>query len=238
MQRADGRNPKELRRTTIERTVMLHPEGSCRIEMGDTVVLCSASVEQGVPPWRRDSGEGWVTAEYGMLPRSTGERIQRGRVGGRGMEIQRLIGRSLRAVMDLKALGERTITVDCDVLQADGGTRCAAVTGGFVALVEALDWLRRKRNAFTRLPLTDLVAGVSVGVIEGDALLDLCYTEDSRAGLDMNVIATGKGLLCEVQGTAEAHPFPRTRYDELLDLAMTGVQQLTDAQRQVLGDLV
>jgi len=238
LERADGRNARELRRTTIERTVMLHPECSGRIATGDTGVLCSASVEQGVPFWRRDSGEGWVTAEYGMLPRSTTERIQRGKIGGRGMEIQRLVGRSLRAVMDLKALGERTITVDCDVLQADGGTRCAAVTGGFIALVEALDWLRRKRNAFTRLPLTDLVAGVSVGIVEGEALLDLCYAEDSRAGLDMNVIATGKGLLVEVQGTAESHPFPRARYDELLDLAMTGIAQLTEAQRQVLGDLV
>ncbi len=238
MARIDGRASNDLRETTLERGVMLHAEGSCRIEMGDTVVLCTASVQDGLPYWRRESGLGWVTAEYGMLPRATKDRTDRGKVGGRGMEIQRLIGRSLRAVMDLRALGERTITVDCDVLQADGGTRCAAVTGGFIALVEALDWLRRKRNAFARLPVTDLVAAASVGIIQGETLLDLCYAEDSQAQVDMNVVATGNGLLVEVQGTAEGHPFTRQRYDELVDSALEGVAQLVEAQRLALGDLV
>jgi ribonuclease PH len=238
MPRIDGRGSNDLRVTTLERGVMRHAEGSCRIEMGDTIVLCSASVQDGLPYWRRESGLGWVTAEYGMLPRATKDRTDRGKVGGRGMEIQRLIGRSLRAVMDLRALGERTITIDCDVLQADGGTRCAAVTGGFVALIEALDYLRRKRNAFARLPVNDLVAAASVGIVQSEDLLDLCYAEDSQAQVDMNVVATGQGLLVEVQGTAEGHPFTRERYDALLDLALTGVAQLAEAQRTVLGELV
>lgn len=238
MPRIDGRGSNDLRVTTLERGVMRHAEGSCRIEMGDTIVLCSASVQDGLPYWRRESGLGWVTAEYGMLPRATKDRTDRGKVGGRGMEIQRLIGRSLRAVMDLRALGERTITIDCDVLQADGGTRCAAVTGGFVALIEALDYLRRKRNAFARLPVNDLVAAASVGIVQSENLLDLCYAEDSQAQVDMNVVATGQGLLVEVQGTAEGHPFTRERYDALLDLALTGVAQLAEAQRTVLGELV
>jgi ribonuclease PH len=227
-----------LRPVKITRSVLMHPEGSCLIEMGNTHVLCTATVEETVPRWMREGKGGWVTAEYGMLPRSTNERIQRGRVGGRGMEIQRLIGRALRAITDTDALGERCITVDCDVLQADGGTRCASVTGGFVALVEAMDWLRRERNAFTRLPLRDLVAAVSVGVVQNQPVLDLCYAEDFEAQVDMNVVATGRGLLVEVQGTAEGFPFTRQRHEEMLDLAMSGVKELVGIQREVLGELV
>lgn len=238
MNRADGRSADALRPVKITRSVLMHPEGSCLIEMGNTHVLCTATVEDSVPRWMRDAKSGWVTAEYGMLPRSTGDRIQRGRTGGRGMEIQRLIGRALRAITDMDALGERSITIDCDVLQADGGTRCASVTGGFVALVEALDWLRRERKAFNRLPLRDLVAAVSVGVVQGQPLADLCYKEDFEAQVDMNVVATGRGLLVEVQGTAESFPFTRQRHDEMLDLALGGVQQLVQIQREVLGELV
>ena len=238
MNRPDGRSLAALRPVKITRSVLMHPEGSCLIEMGNTHVLCTATVEETVPRWMREGKGGWVTAEYGMLPRSTNERIQRGRVGGRGMEIQRLIGRALRAITDTDALGERCITVDCDVLQADGGTRCASVTGGFVALVEAMDWLRRERNAFTRLPLRDLVAAVSVGVVQNQPVLDLCYAEDFEAQVDMNVVATGRGLLVEVQGTAEGFPFTRQRHEEMLDLAMSGVKELVGIQREVLGELV
>jgi ribonuclease PH len=238
MNRPDGRALAALRPVKITRSVLMHPEGSCLIEMGNTHVLCTATVEETVPRWMREGKGGWVTAEYGMLPRSTNERIQRGRVGGRGMEIQRLIGRALRAITDTDALGERCITVDCDVLQADGGTRCASVTGGFVALVEAMDWLRRERNAFTRLPLRDLVAAVSVGVVQNQPVLDLCYVEDFEAQVDMNVVATGRGLLVEVQGTAEGFPFTRQRHEEILDLAMSGVKELVGIQREVLGELV
>ena len=236
MNRPDGRAVAALRPVKITRSVLMHPEGSCLIEMGNTHVLCTATVEETVPRWMREGKGGWVTAEYGMLPRSTNERIQRGRVGGRGMEIQRLIGRALRAITDTDALGERCITVDCDVLQADGGTRCASVTGGFVALVEAMDWIRR--NAFTRLPLRDLVAAVSVGVVQNQPVLDLCYVEDFEAQVDMNVVATGRGLLVEVQGTAEGFPFTRQRHEEMLDLAMSGVKELVGIQREVLGELV
>ena len=238
MNRPDGRAVAALRPVKITRSVLMHPEGSCLIEMGNTHVLCTATVEETVPRWMREGKGGWVTAEYGMLPRSTNERIQRGRVGGRGMEIQRLIGRALRAITDTDALGERCITVDCDVLQADGGTRCASVTGGFVALVEAMDWLRRERNAFTRLPLRDLVAAVSVGVVQNQPVLDLCYAEDFEAQVDMNVVATGRGLLVEVQGTAEGFPFTRQRHEDMLDLAMSGVKELVGIQREVLGELV
>lgn len=238
MNRSDGRAADALRSVKVTRSVLMHPEGSCLIEMGNTRVLCTATVDDAVPRWMKSAGAGWVTAEYGMLPRSTNERIQRGKVGGRAMEIQRLIGRALRAVTDLDALGERCLTIDCDVLQADGGTRCASVTGGFVALVEALDWLRRERNAFTRLPLRDLVAAVSVGVVQGYPVLDLCYAEDFEAQVDMNVVATGRGLLVEVQGTAEGFPFSRQRHDEMLSLALTGVQQLVSVQRETLGELV
>jgi len=238
MNRPDGRAVAALRPVKITRSVLMHPEGSCLIEMGNTHVLCTATVEETVPRWMREGKGGWITAEYGMLPRSTNERIQRGRVGGRGMEIQRLIGRALRAITDTDALGERCITVDCDVLQADGGTRCASVTGGFVALVEAMDWLRRERNAFTRLPLRDLVAAVSVGVVQNQPVLDLCYVEDFEAQVDMNVVATGRGLLVEVQGTAEGFPFTRQRHEEMLDLAMSGVKELVGIQREVLGELV
>lgn len=238
MNRPDGRAVDALRPVKITRSVLMHPEGSCLIEMGNTHVLCTATVEETVPRWMRDTKGGWVTAEYGMLPRSTNERVQRGRVGGRGMEIQRLIGRALRAITDTDALGERCITIDCDVLQADGGTRCASVTGGFVALVEALDWLRRERGAFTRLPLRDLVAAVSVGVVQNHPVLDLCYAEDFEAQVDMNVVATGRGLLVEVQGTAEGFPFTRQRHEEMLDLALQGVKELMSAQREALGQLV
>lgn len=238
MTRKDGRSHDELRPVKIERSVLLYPEGSCLIDVGHTRVLCTATVENAVPPWLRDSGKGWVTAEYGMLPRATHERTTRGRISGRSTEIQRLIGRSLRSVVDLSALGERGITVDCDVLQADGGTRCAAITGGFVALVEALDWLRRQRGAFNRLPVTDLLAASSAGVVQNVPVLDLCYAEDSEAQVDMNVAATSRGLLVEVQGTAESCPFTRQRYDEMIDLALSGIKGLIEHQREALAGLV
>lgn len=237
MARVDGRSAHELRPVTIERGVMLHPEGSCRVEMGDTIVLASASVQDGVPYWRRDSGLGWVTAEYSMLARATKERTDRSKQQNRATEIQRLVGRALRSVTDLRALGERSITIDCDVLQADGGTRCASITAGFVALVEALDWLRRKRNAFSRLPLNDLVAAVSVGIVQNEELLDLCYAEDHLAQVDMNIVATGHGMLVEVQGTAEGAPFSRARHDAMLDMGLAGVAELIEKQRTVLGEL-
>ncbi len=220
---------------------MMHAEGSVLIEAGHTRVLCSASVEDRVPPFLRGTGKGWVTAEYGMLPRATSTRTQReataGKVGGRTQEIQRLIGRSLRAVTTLKALGERTVWVDCDVLQADGGTRTAAITGGFVALVLALDRLRQQ-GALRTLPVIDYVAATSVGVVGGAPLLDLAYEEDSAADVDMNVVKTGDGRFIEVQGTAEAEPFDRTALDALLALADTGISALVGKQRAIVGDML
>ena len=211
------------------------------IEAGRTRVICAASVEERVPPFLRNTGKGWVTAEYGMLPRATSTRTQResttGKVGGRTQEIQRLIGRSLRSVTDLPALGERTIWVDCDVIQADGGTRTASITGAYVALALALDALR-KRNLFKTLPLSDYVAAISVGIVDGEALLDLAYDDDSRAQVDMNIVKTGDGRFIEVQGTAEAMPFGRGALTTLLDLADLGIRQLVDKQRAIIGHLL
>lgn len=240
MPRPDGRGPEDLRPVRIERGFIKHAEGSVRVECGDTVVVCTASVENGVPSFLRGSGQGWVTAEYGMLPRSTHQRTpreaSRGRQGGRTMEIQRLIGRSLRAVVNMAALGERTVWLDCDVLQADGGTRTASVTGAFVALVEALGAMRRRRE-LPYLPVADFLAAVSVGIVDGEAVLDLGYAEDSRAEVDMNLVATRGGRFVEIQGTAERRPFDAQQLQRLIALGTAGLGQLMAVQEQVLGDL-
>jgi ribonuclease PH len=219
----------------------MHAEGSVLIEVGRTKVICTASVEDRVPPFLRNSGKGWVTAEYGMLPRATSTRTQReasaGKVGGRTQEIQRLIGRSLRAVTLMSELGERTVWIDCDVIQADGGTRTAAITGAFVALVLALDRLRQQ-GAIARVPVADYVAATSVGIVAGTPMLDLAYDEDSRAEVDMNVVKTGDGRFIEVQGTAETAPFERAKLDSLLSLADQGVAALIAAQRAILGNIL
>jgi ribonuclease PH len=235
MTRTDGREADELRTITIERGWSEQAEGSALISFGKTKVLCTASFTNGVPRWLTGKGKGWVTAEYSMLPRSTNDRMDResvkGKIGGRTHEISRLIGRSLRAVVDTKALGENTIVIDCDVLQADGGTRTAAITGAYVALADALEWGRGKgfigKNA---KPLIDSVAAVSVGIVGGEPMLDLAYVEDVRADTDMNVVVTGRGLFVEVQGTAEAAPFDRAELNSLLDLAVAGAAQLTAMQ--------
>ena len=236
--RPSDRNPEELRAVRIQRGFTRHAEGSVLVEFGDTRVLCTASVEERVPPFLKDSGRGWVTAEYGMLPRSTNTRSDReaarGKQSGRTQEIQRLIGRALRAVVDLGALGPRTVQIDCDVLQADGGTRTAAITGGFVALHDALTWLR-ERKLLAKLPLHDFVAAVSVGVYQGTAVLDLDYAEDSACGCDMNVVMTGAGNFVEVQGTAEGATFTRKELDALLGLAQRGIGELIAHQRRALG---
>lgn len=240
MTRTHNRAADELRPMTITPDYIIHPEGSVLIESGLTRVICTASVEERVPPFLKNSGRGWVTAEYGMLPRSTTTRSTReaasGKVGGRTQEIQRLIGRSLRAVTKLDQLGERTIWIDCDVIQADGGTRTAAITGSFVALVLALRKLARK-GVVARPPLAGHVAAVSVGIVDGTPLLDLAYDEDSRAEVDMNVVKTSDGRYIEIQGTAETVPFGRERLNDLLDLADAGIERLIDAQRAVLGSL-
>jgi ribonuclease PH len=237
MSRPDGRSVTELRPVTITRNWLDHAEGSVLVEFGRTRVLCAASVAEEVPRWRRGSGLGWVTAEYAMLPRAThtrGDRESvRGRVGGRTHEISRLVGRSLRAAVDYKALGENTITIDCDVLQADGGTRTAAVTGGYVALADAVAWLRdRKRTKGD--PLLTSVSAVSVGVVDGEARLDLCYDEDVVADTDMNVVCTASGDFVEIQGTAEREPFSRDLLSQLLDLAVAGCADLANLQRAAL----
>jgi ribonuclease PH len=236
--RPSGRAAHELRPVRIQRRFTRHPEGSVLVEFGDTRVLCTASVEERVPPFLKDSGRGWVTAEYGMLPRSTNTRTEReaarGKQSGRTQEIQRLIGRALRAVTDLAALGARTVQIDCDVLQADGGTRTAAITGGFVALHDALSWLASK-GAFASIPIRDLVAAVSVGIYQGTPVLDLDYAEDSASGCDMNVVMTGAGSFVEVQGTAEGATFSRAELDALLGLAQRGITQLVSEQRRALG---
>src|SRR5512141_169028 len=235
--RHDGRSPHQLRDIVITRNWLDHAEGSVLVEFGDTRVLCTASATQGVPRWRKGSGEGWVTAEYSMLPRATNTRSDResvrGKIGGRTHEISRLIGRSLRAVIDYKALGENTIVLDCDVLQADGGTRTAAITGAYVALADAVTHLRAK-GALKGEPLTGSVAAVSVGIIDGVPRLDLHYDDDVRAQTDMNVVMTGDGRFVEVQGTAEAAPFDRAELDSLLDLAADGCVELTGRQRAAL----
>ena len=235
--RADGRAPDELRQVRITRNWLDHAEGSVLVEFGATRVLVAASVSQGVPRWRKGSGLGWVTSEYAMLPRAThtrGERESvRGRIGGRTHEISRLIGRSLRAVIDYKALGENTIVLDCDVLQADGGTRTASITGAYVALADAVAWLRG-RNLLVGEPLLDSVAAVSVGVVDGVPVLDLDYSEDSNAGVDLNIVATGSGRFVEVQGTAEGEPFDRDVLNQLLDLGLLGCQGLAKIQLEAL----
>lgn len=237
--RFDGRTPADLRPVTIERGWSEQAEGSALISFGKTRVLCTASFTPGVPRWLTGQGRGWVTAEYAMLPRSTNDRMQReavkGKIGGRTHEISRLIGRSLRAVIDLDALGENTIVLDCDVLQADGGTRTASITGAYVALADAVAWAKREGHiAKNAKPLTDSVAAVSIGIVDGVALTDLAYVEDSRAETDMNVVMTGSGSFVEVQGTAEGVPFSRTELGELLDLAESANAQLTQLQRDAL----
>jgi ribonuclease PH len=239
MTRPDGRAADQLRPITIERNWLAHAEGSVLISFGGTKVLCAASFTEGVPRWKKGSGEGWVTSEYSMLPRSTNTRNDResvkGRLGGRTQEISRLIGRSLRSVVDVTALGENTIVLDCDVLQADGGTRTAAITGAYVALADAIEWARGKGLvAQSAKPLIDSVAAVSVGIIDGQPRLDLCYEEDVRAQTDMNVVCTGSSNFVEVQGTAEGVPFDRALLDGLLDLAVQGCAQLTEIQRRSL----
>src|SRR5213595_3481924 len=239
--RSDNRAPNQLRETKLTANFLPHAEGSVFIEAGRTKVICTASVEDRVPPFLRNTGKGWVTAEYGMLPRATSTRTQReasaGKVGGRTQEIQRLIGRSLRSVTNLPALGERTIWIDCDVIQADGGTRTASITGAFVALALALERLR-ERDVIRTIPLADYVAAISVGIVDNEPLLDLAYEYDSRAEVDMNVVKTGDGRFIEVQGTAEAMPFGRDSLDTLLDLADHGIKQLIEKQRAIVGHLV
>jgi ribonuclease PH len=238
MTRIDGRSPAQLRPTTITAGFIPQAEGSVLIEVGRTKVICTASVEDRVPPFLRNSGKGWVTAEYGMLPRATNTRTQRessaGKVGGRTQEIQRLIGRSLRSITRLPELGERTIWVDCDVIQADGGTRTASITGGFVALVLALQRMR-ELAIIKDIPIIDYVAATSVGIVGGAALLDLAYEEDSKAEVDMNFVKTGDGRFIELQGTAEGLPFDRRALDALMELADTGIKELIDMQRAVVG---
>ena len=235
--REDGRAVDELRPITITRHWLDHAQGSCLVEFGRTKVLCAASATEGVPRWRKGSGLGWVTAEYAMLPQATHDRSQResvkGRIGGRTHEISRLVGRSLRAAVDYTALGENTITIDCDVLQADGGTRTAAITGAYVALADAVSHLREK-NVLAGEPLVQSVAAVSVGIIDGTPMLDLPYVEDVRAETDMNVVMTGEGAFIEVQGTAEGAPFDRTELDALLALAEKGCADLTRLQQEAL----
>jgi ribonuclease PH len=236
--RASGRRADELRPLRITRRYTKHAEGSVLIEAGDTKVLCTASVEEGVPPFMKGKGSGWLTAEYGMLPRATNIRGRReaadGKQSGRTQEIQRLVGRSLRSVADLAALGERTIRLDCDVLQADGGTRCAAITGACVALADAIAWCR-ERGLVAGDPLREFVAAVSVGVVDGTPVLDLDYAEDSACDTDMNVVMTGGGSFVEVQGTAEGAPFTREEMDVLVSLAELGIRRLITAQKAALG---
>ena len=238
MTRVDGRQPSQLRTVRLDRNWLDHAAGSVLVEFGRTRVLCAASATPGVPRWRKDTGLGWVTAEYAMLPSSTHTRSDResvkGRVGGRTHEISRLVGRSLRAIVDYKALGENTIVLDCDVLQADGGTRTAAITGAYVALADAVAHLRGE-GAVKGEPLTGSVSAVSVGIIDGTPMLDLAYEEDVRAGTDMNVVMTGDGRFVEVQGTAEGTPFDRDELNALLDVAAQGCAELTRLQREALG---
>jgi len=238
--RTDGRNPKELRPLKITPSYINTADGSVLIEMGDTRVICTAKLEERVPPFLRNSGKGWITAEYGMLPGSSQQRIgresSRGKVGGRTHEIQRLIGRSLRAVADLKSLGERTVWIDCDVIQADGGTRTASITGAYVALAEASrKWLRDGILAAT--PIKDAVAAISIGIVDGKILLDLCYEEDSKADVDMNFVMTGSGKFIEVQGTAESEPFTRKQMERMAEIAQGGIKDLLKAQKRAIAGL-
>jgi ribonuclease PH len=236
--RQDGRGHDVLRKVKVTRHYLKHAEGSCLIEVGDTKVVCSASVEESVPVFLKGKGEGWVTAEYGMLPRSCGSRINRDRSksGGRTFEIQRLVGRSVRSVVAMKELGERTIYLDCDVIQADGGTRTASITGSFIALVDSLDTLRQK-GLISRIPITEFVAATSVGIVDGAKLLDLTYDEDSKAEVDMNVVMVSSGDFIEVQGTAERKPFSKQQLDDMLDLAKKGIERLIQMQKELLKDV-
>lgn len=237
MSRIDGRKNNELRKVKITRNYIRHAEGSALVEFGDTKVICTASVDEKVPMFKKGSGEGWITAEYSMLPRSTQVRnirdISKLKLNGRANEIQRLIGRSLRSVIDMKLLGERTIVIDCDVIQADGGTRTASITGGFIALMDACSWLV-DRKLISEIPIQDFVAAVSTGLVNGHEMLDLCYEEDSNATVDMNVIMTETGQMIEIQATGEQSPFSRQSMDSMIDLAEKGIQELISIQKNVL----
>ncbi len=238
--RADGRPNDKIREVRITREYLKFPEGSVLVEMGDTKVICSVSVEDKVPPFLKNTGKGWITAEYSMLPRATHTRSLResvtGRIGGRTHEIQRLIGRALRAIVNLDLIGERTLWIDCDVIQADGGTRTASITGGYVALVDAL-WNMKKRGLIEKIPVNDSVAAISVGIIGGEVLLDLTYEEDSRADVDMNFVMTGRGSIVEIQGTAERVPFSKEQLDLMFKYAQKGIQEITKIQKIALGAL-
>jgi ribonuclease PH len=238
--RADGRKPAQLRPLKITPSYIKTADGSVLIEMGDTKVICTAKLEDRVPPFLRNSGKGWITAEYGMLPGSSEQRIgresSRGKVGGRTHEIQRLIGRSLRAIADLKSFGERTVWIDCDVIQADGGTRTASITGAYIALVEAAR-MWRERGLLAVDPVKDSVAAVSIGIVDGKILLDLCYMEDSKADVDMNFVMTGAGKFIEVQGTAESAPFTRKQMERMAEIAQQGIKELLKAQKAVIKSL-
>ena len=240
MIRLDGRDFDELRQVKITRRFLKHAEGSVLIEMGDTKVICSATLEDKVPPFLRNQGTGWITAEYGMVPRSTPERIvresTRGRLGGRTHEIQRLIGRSLRAVVELEKIGERTLWMDCDVIQADGGTRTAAITGAYIALVDAC-FDAKKNGLFVEMPIKDYLAAVSIGRVDGKTLLDLTYPEDSKAEVDMNIVMTGDGRFVEIQGTAERSPFSKMEMNKFLALAKEGIGKLIRIEKDLLGDI-
>src|SRR3972149_5223949 len=240
MIRLDGRDFDELRQVKITRRFLKHAEGSVLIEMGDTKVICSATLEEKVPPFLRNQGTGWITAECGMVPRSTPERIvresTRGRLGGRTHEIQRLIGRSLRAVVELEKIGERTLWMDCDVIQADGGTRRAAITGAYIALVDAC-FYAKKNGLFVEMPIKDYLAAVSIGRVDGKTLLDLTYSEDSKAEVDMNIVMTGDGRLVEIQGTAERSPFSKMELNKFLALAKEGIGKLIQIEKDLLGDI-
>ena len=233
--RIDGRGLDKIRKVQITRNFNRYAEGSCLIELGNTKVICTASVEESVPPFLKGSGTGWVTAEYGMLPRSCATRIQRGKDSGRTYEIQRLVGRSLRTITDMKSLGERSIWIDCDVIQADGGTRTASITGSFVALADALNKVK-KNGLLNKIPVKDFVAATSVGIVNGSLMLDLAYEEDSQAEVDMNIVMTGSGDFIEIQGTAERKPFDKSKMDSMLALAKKGIEDLVDIQRSLLRD--
>ncbi|HHV59320.1 MAG TPA: ribonuclease PH [Clostridiaceae bacterium] len=238
--RVDGRNYSELRKVKITRNYIKHAEGSVLIETGDTKVICTATVDDKVPPFKKNTGTGWVTCEYSMLPRSTQVRnprdISKLKLAGRSQEIQRLIGRSLRSVVNMNLLGERQIIIDCDVIQADGGTRTASITGSFVALVDAMDYLVQT-GQIEKIPITDFVAATSVGIIDGIEMLDLCYVEDSNAELDMNVVMTGNGEFVEIQCTGEQAPFKRKQFNKLLSMAQQGIKELIEIQKEALGSI-
>jgi len=236
MKRPDGRKPNQLRKIKVTKNYMKNAEGSCLIEFGETKVICTASVEEGVPPFLKGSGKGWVTAEYGMLPRSCTSRIRREKTSGRTEEIQRLVGRSLRSVVNMEKLGERTIRIDCDVVQGDGGTRTASITGGFIALADAILWMNKQKMIDT-VPIKDFVAAISVGVYQGVSILDLNYIEDSKADVDMNVVMIGRGEFVEVQGTGEGGTFSETQMKDLLALARKGIKELLSIQKNSLPGL-